>query len=201
MIITTVYIASVQVRLSLSQLCFSGCLFNMLFNVHSSEVCDVVEDIFEYIDETLNVVQNPIGPHQSQEIDGTYCPRKKLSAVPAIMPVIMPGPVIDRNKMPAKKVARIGPENAEPIMFTISITVDEDFATKKAPPVLKIPHSKVVNFDMRSILSGFCTMSGLNFRTKSETVTADSELKAESMLDIEAAKRPAITRPTMPTGR
>jgi len=149
----------------------------------------------------LSVAQNPIGPHHSHEIDGTYCPRKKLSAVPAIMPVIIPGPVIDRNRIPAKKVARIGPENAEPIMFTISITVEEDFATKKAPPVLKIPHSKVINLDKRSILSWFCAMSGLNFRTKSETVTAESELKAESMLDMDAAKRPAITRPTTPTGR
>ena len=61
------------------------------------------------------------------------------------MPVIMPGmPVIDRNKIPAKKVARIGPENAEPIIFTISITVDEDFATKYAPPALRIPHNKVL---------------------------------------------------------
>ena len=91
---------------------------------------EVVGAILEKISETLNVVQNPIGPHQSQEIDGTYCPRKKLRAVPAIMPVIIPEPVIDRNRMPAKKVARIGPENAEPIMFTISITVDEDCATK-----------------------------------------------------------------------
>ena len=137
----------------------------MSFNVQSPETGDAVGDIFEYISETLNVVQNPIGPHQSHEIDGMYCPRKKLSAVPVIMPVIIPGPVIDRNKMPAKKVARIGPENAEPIMLTISITVDEDFATKKAPPVLKIPHSKVVNLDIRSILSGFCAMPGLNLRT------------------------------------
>ena len=102
----------------------------MPFNVQSSETGEADGDIFEYINETLNVVQNPIGPHQSHEIHGTYCPRKKLSAVPAIMPVIIPGPVIDRNKMPAIKVARIGPENAEPIMFTISITVDDDFATK-----------------------------------------------------------------------
>ena len=102
----------------------------MPFNVQSSEIREAVGDIFEYMSETLNVVQNPIGPHQSQEIDGMYCPRKKFNAVPVIMPVITPEPVIDRNKMPAKKVARIGPENAEPIMFTISITVDEDFATK-----------------------------------------------------------------------
>jgi len=102
----------------------------MPFNVHSSEMQEAVGAILEKISETVNVVQNPIGPHQSQEIDGMYCPRKKLSAVPAIMPVIIPEPVIDRNKMPAKKVARIGPENAEPIMFTISITVDEDCATK-----------------------------------------------------------------------
>ena len=84
----------------------------------------------EKISETVSVVQNPIGPHQSHDIDGMNCPRKKLNAVPAIMPVIIPEPVIDRNRMPAKKVARIGPENAEPIMFTISITVDEDCATK-----------------------------------------------------------------------
>ena len=102
----------------------------MPFNVHSSEMQEAVGAILEKISETVSVVQNQIGPHQSHEIDGTYCPRKKLSAVPAIMPVIIPEPVIDRNKMPAKKVARIGPENAEPIMFTISITVDEDCATK-----------------------------------------------------------------------
>ncbi|GAX62410.1 transcriptional regulator [Candidatus Scalindua japonica] len=87
-------------------------------------------DIFEYISEIHSVVQNPIGPHQSHEIEGTYCPRRKLSVVPAIMPVMIAEPVIDLNKIPAKKVARIGPENAEPIMFTISITVEEDLATK-----------------------------------------------------------------------
>ena len=87
---------------------------------------EAVGDTLEYISEMLSVAQNPIGPHHSHEIDGMYCPRKKLSAVPAIMPVIIPGPVIDRNRIPAKKVARIGPENAEPIMFTISITVEED---------------------------------------------------------------------------
>ena len=102
----------------------------MPFSVHSSEIREVVGAILEKISETVSVVQNPIGPHQSHDIDGMNCPRKKLSAVPAIMPVIIPEPVIDRNRMPAKKVARIGPENAEPIMFTISITVDEDCATK-----------------------------------------------------------------------
>ena len=86
--------------------------------------------IFEYMSETLSVVQNPIGPHHSQEMDGMHWPRKKLSAVPIIMPVTTPEPVIDRNRIPPRKVARIGPANADPIMFTNSITVEEDFATK-----------------------------------------------------------------------
>ncbi len=72
MIITKVYIASVYTLISFNQLCFSGCLFSMPFNVQSSEIREAVGDIFEYISETLNVVQNPIGPHQSQEIDGTH---------------------------------------------------------------------------------------------------------------------------------
>ena len=63
--------------------------------------------IFEYMSEILNVVQNPIGPHHSQEIDGMHWPMKKFNAVPAIMPVTTPEPVIDRNKIPPKKVAMI----------------------------------------------------------------------------------------------
>ncbi len=101
----------------------------MPFNVQFPVIREVVGDIFEYMSETLSVVQNPIGPHQSQDIDGTYCPRRKFNTVPTIMPVIIPGPVIDRNKIPARKVAMIGPAKAEPIMFTNSITVEEDFAT------------------------------------------------------------------------
>ncbi|MBS1258399.1 MAG: hypothetical protein MAG551_01458 [Candidatus Scalindua arabica] len=64
-----------------------------------------------------------------------------------------------------------------------------------------MPHSRVMSLESRSIFKGFCAISGLNFRTKSVTVTADSELKAESILDMEAAKSPAITRPATPTGR